>query len=40
VAITWGCNFIFRELQPLVPYAVSGAVVLLVVMAVLRRRRW
>ncbi|MEY9838582.1 hypothetical protein [Streptacidiphilus sp. EB103A] len=40
VAISFGAHWAYELLRPLVPYAVSAAVVLLVVLAVLRRRRW
>jgi membrane protein YdbS with pleckstrin-like domain len=40
LAISIAARWVFELLRPIVPFAVSGAVVLLVVLAVLRRRRW
>lgn len=40
LAIAVGARWAFDLLRPLVPFLVSALVVLVIVMAVLRRRRW
>ena len=40
VATSWGAHWVYELLRPLVPVALSGLAVVLVAMAVLRRRRW
>lgn len=38
--ISFGAHWAYELLRPVVPFAVSGTVVLLIVLAVLRRRHW
>lgn len=40
LVISFAAHWAYELLRPVVPFVASGAVTLLIVMAVLRRRRW
>lgn len=40
LAVAYGAHLVYELLRPLLPYALGGAVVVFVGLAVNRRRRW